>query len=80
MGEEGIDMHQVFLLADKWNGLFIAAVGVYALLLGYRIVPLKAGDPVRSDSWHKKYGGLLKIVGPVMIVCGAGSLLLALTR
>jgi multisubunit Na+/H+ antiporter MnhB subunit len=70
-------MHQDSLLSGKLTGLFILLVGVYALLLAYKILPLKAGDPQSSDNWHKKYGGLMKIVGTVMILCGVGSLLLA---
>jgi hypothetical protein len=73
-------MHQVFLLSDKWTGLFIVLVGVYTALLAYKILPLKAGDPEFSANWHKKYGRLMKVLGPVMILCGVGALLLTFLK
>jgi hypothetical protein len=70
-------MHQFFVSYDKWNGLVPLLVGVYALLLAYKVLPLKTGNPELSEKWHKQYGGLMKIVGPVGIVAGIASLLFA---
>jgi uncharacterized membrane protein len=70
-------MHQIFVSYDKWNGLVPLLVGIYVLLLAYKVFPLKRGNPELSENWHKKYGGLMKIVGPVGIVAGVASLLFA---
>jgi hypothetical protein len=44
--------------------------GVYATLLGFRLVGKKSGQDVRYDERLRKYGGLLKILGPLLASYG----------
>jgi hypothetical protein len=70
-------MHRFFQLFDKWNGLVPLIGGVYALLLAYRIVPLKPGNPTYSAEWVKKFGPAVKILGGMAIVGGILALVFA---
>lgn len=52
------------------TGLIFLIVGIYGLLLAYRVVPLKIKDPEKADIWYNKFGKLLKILGPIVIITG----------
>jgi len=52
----------------KW--LIALSVGVYLLLLAYRVVPLGIKDAEKAEIWHRKFGKPAKILGPVIIVVG----------
>lgn len=69
-----MNMHQVFLLFDRWNGLLISLGGVYVSLLAYKVLPISSSSEL-SENWHNKYGALMRTLGPVSIVAGMGSLL-----
>jgi len=70
-------MHQISELYVKWNGLIIILAGIYAVLLGGGILPIKFGNPDYSGKWQKKYGGIMKYLGLMGILAGMSSLLLA---
>ncbi len=62
-------------LYDKWNGLIPIFGGIYGLLLAYRIIPKKPKDPEKMELWHKKFGKMMKILCPAIIVYGILQLL-----
>ncbi len=68
-------MHQISELYVKWNGLVLMLAGIYAVLLGGKILPIKFGHPEYSEKWHKKYGGVMKYGGLMAILAGISSLL-----
>jgi hypothetical protein len=68
-------MHLISELYVKWNGLVLILAGIYAILLGSGILPIKFGHPEHSEKWHKRYGGILKYGGLMMILAGISSLL-----
>ncbi|HXC02669.1 MAG TPA: hypothetical protein VNU49_08465 [Opitutaceae bacterium] len=68
-------MHQISELYVKWNGLVIILAGIYAVLLGGAVLPIKFGNPEYSGKWHKKYGGIMKYFGLMAILAGMSSLL-----
>jgi hypothetical protein len=41
--------------------------GVYALLVGFRVVGKKPGADPKFDAWHARFGLILKIVGALAI-------------
>ena len=51
--------------------------GLYAALMGFRVVGCKAGDP-KYEAWHAKIGRHLKWLGPA--VMGFGVLFFFLSR
>jgi hypothetical protein len=51
-------------------GLIPIFGGVYCLLLAYRVVPRKPKDPEKMALWHRKFGKMMKIVGPFVIWFG----------
>jgi hypothetical protein len=44
--------------------------GIYGLLLAYRVVPQKPKDPEKMELWHRKFGKMMKIISPFLIVFG----------
>lgn len=66
---------QTFLdLYDKWNGLIPFICGIYAMLLAYGYLPKKPKDPEKLAIWRKKFGPLMKIVSPLIVLSGVISL------
>ena len=57
-------------LYDKWNGLVPVLGGIYGLLMAYRVLPRKAKDPEKMELWHRKFGKMMKIICPGLIVYG----------
>ncbi|HXA79944.1 MAG TPA: hypothetical protein VNV14_01640 [Opitutaceae bacterium] len=68
-------MNQISDLYQKWNGLVPILAGIYAILLGGGILPIKFGNPEYSEKWQKKYGGIVKYLGLMAILAGMSSLL-----
>ena len=62
-------------LYDKWNGLIPILGGIYGLLLAYRIVPRKPKDPEKMELWHRKFGKMMKVLSPFLIIFGILNLL-----
>jgi hypothetical protein len=44
--------------------------GIYATLLGFRVLGKKSGVNPKYDQWHKRLGGLLKVLGPSLVLFG----------
>jgi hypothetical protein len=44
--------------------------GLYGLLLALRIIPMGGKDPERGELWHRKFGKMMKILCPLIIVFG----------
>jgi hypothetical protein len=65
-------MHELY---DKWNGLIPILAGIYGLLLAYRVVPRKPKDPEKMELWHRKFGKMIKILSPLLIIFGILELL-----
>jgi hypothetical protein len=55
---------------DKWSGFIPIIGGIYGLLLAYKVVPRNPKDPEKMELWHSKFGNLLKILSPLVIIFG----------
>lgn len=42
-------------------------VGVYCLLIGFRVIGKKPGEDPKFDAWHARFGIFLKVAGLVSI-------------
>jgi hypothetical protein len=54
----------------KLEGLIPIFGGIYGLFLAYRVVPRKPRNPEKMESWHRKFGTLVKILSPFLIGFG----------
>ncbi len=54
----------------KLDGLLLILVGIYLLLLVYRVVPRQPKDPEKLELWHRKFGRLMKVLAPFLIGYG----------
>lgn len=53
------------------EGLIPLLGGVfYAMLLGAGVLPRKPKNPERMALWRKKFGGVMLLLGPALIVFG----------
>lgn len=55
----------------RFEGLFLIFFAVYALLLAKGVLPRKPKDPEAQELWRQKFGGILTVVAPILIVYGA---------
>ncbi len=63
-------MDALFVGYDQWQGLIPLLGGVYGTLLAYGFLPRKPKDPEHLALWRKKFGPMMKILGPLLIVIG----------
>lgn len=60
----------------KVEGILLFLVGIYCTLIGFRVISASKKQGPEYDAWHKKWGLLLKIAGPIMIMAGIARSLL----
>jgi len=61
---------KMFDLLYRFGGLIPIFVGIYGLLMVYRIVPKKPRDPEKMELWHRKFDKMMKIMSPFLIIFG----------
>jgi hypothetical protein len=42
-------------------------VGIYCLLVGFRVVGKKPGEDPKFDAWFARFGIFFKIAGPILM-------------
>jgi hypothetical protein len=50
------------------NGAIPLLGGVYATLLAFRLVGPKPGVNPTQDEWHRRWGGIMRVGGPLLVV------------
>jgi hypothetical protein len=65
---------------DRWNGLIPFLGGIYATLLAHGYLPRKPKNPERLALWRKKFGPMMRILGPIVILVGIVTLVTDLTK
>lgn len=56
------------------DGIIFLLGGIYCTLIGFRIVA-PGKNPERNEEWLRKFGTLMKIGGPLLIIFGLFELL-----
>jgi hypothetical protein len=54
--------------------------GIYATLLGFRVIGKPKGEAPEVDAWHQRYASHLKILGPMVMIFGLVKLMTGLAR
>jgi hypothetical protein len=54
-------------------------LGIYFTLVGFRVVGKKPGESIKYDEWYRRFGKLLKIVGPFIILFESARIIFNLT-
>ena len=67
-------MQAFFDFYDQWNGLGTIVCGIYATLLAYGYLPRNPKDPAKLEVWRKKFGPMMKVLSPLIIVFGTVTL------
>jgi hypothetical protein len=57
-------------VASLVDGLIPIAGGVMCSLYGFRVLGKAPGADARFDAWYQRYGKLLRVLGPVVVVFG----------
>ena len=52
------------------EGLIPIVGGMVVYLMGTGAIPPNPKDPAQLEAWRQKYGKLIKILGPVVILFG----------
>lgn len=72
-------MDEVFMAYDRWAGLITLLLGVYASLVAYGYLPRNPKDPAKVQEWRKKFGGLMQVLGPLVVLFGLVTLVIGLS-
>ena len=57
----------------NFGGLIPIAFGIYVLLAVFRVVQLSKNADA-NEQWLRKFGPMMKILGPIIILGGVGQL------
>jgi hypothetical protein len=57
----------------NFSGLIPIALGIYVLLAVFRVVQLSKNADA-NEQWLRKFGPMMKILGPIIILGGVGQL------
>jgi hypothetical protein len=57
------------------EGLIPLLGGIYGYLLANGTLPRKPKDPEKMALWRRKFGPMMKIIGPILVVFGILQLL-----
>ncbi len=52
------------------SGLIPIFGGIYGFLLAVGILPKNPKDPEKTELWRRKFGGLMKILCPFLVIFG----------
>lgn len=52
------------------GGLIPIVGGTYILLVACGVLPKKSKDPEKMQLWRRKFGKLIKILAPIVIIFG----------
>lgn len=52
------------------DGIIMCLVGLWATMVGFRVLGARPGQSPRWDQWHERYGKLVRVLGPVVVLCG----------
>lgn len=44
--------------------------GIYITLLAFRVIGKRLGPDPKHDAWHNRFGGVMRVVGPLLILFG----------
>jgi hypothetical protein len=53
--------------AEQFGGIIPFLGGIYLTLGAYRVIRLNPKIPEKEEWWHRKFGKMSKIVGPILI-------------
>jgi hypothetical protein len=56
------------------SGLILVAIGIYVLLAVFRVVRVSK-NPESNDLWLRKFGPMMKVISPLIILFGLGQFL-----
>ena len=73
-------MENIFEFYDKWGGLIPLTGGILCTIFSYKIWDPKTRDPKQNELWHKRFGPMMKIIGPLLILIGAFELVSSITQ
>jgi len=60
---------------SRLQGLIPILGGIYGLLLSEGVLPRKPADPERLALWRRKFRGMMRVLGPIVIFFGVLQLL-----
>lgn len=50
------------------EGVIPFLAGIYVTLLAFRVIGPRPGVKPKRDDWHRRWGGFLRVCGPVMVM------------
>ncbi len=53
-----------------WSGLISIFGGIYGYLLAIGYLPKNPKEPEKMELWRKKFGGMMKMLCPFLVIFG----------
>ena len=53
-----------------WFALIPIFAGVYMYFVAIGVLPKNPKEPERMELWRRKFGGMMKVLSPLMVVIG----------
>lgn len=63
-------MEEIFSAYDKWNGLIPLFGGIYVSLIAFKVINPNKKNPEKMEIWHKRFGPMMKVIGPLVVLFG----------
>ncbi len=60
----------MFDFYETFKGLIPILGGAYGLLLAFGVLPRNPKDPEKMELWRRKFGTVMKVICPVIILYG----------
>jgi len=51
------------------DGVFMLLLGIYACLVGFKVVNVSKKSGPEQDKWYATWGTKFKYLGPIIVVC-----------
>jgi len=58
----------------NFQGLIPIFFGIYGLLMARGVIPRNPEDPERMALWRRKFGGMMSVICPLIILFGIAQL------
>ncbi|MGC6467904.1 MAG: hypothetical protein ACON5N_20190 [Akkermansiaceae bacterium] len=53
-----------------FSGLIPIVIGIYGFLMAIGVLPRNPKEPEKMELWRLRYGGMMKVLSPLIVVFG----------
>lgn len=65
-----IPENQLIMDEIDLSGLIPILIGIYGFLMAIGALPRNPKEPEKMEAWRQRYGGMMKVLSPLIVVFG----------